>query len=129
MVRSRASYAPRRWRGYPVAGYDPHMPYTRDYLAQEPTRADVDRTPGLAIVEFGARDCAFCVAAQPAIAQALEGRDVTHYKIEDGAGRPLGRTFGVKLWPTLVALQDGVEVGRVVRPRRTDELAALFTTG
>jgi thioredoxin 1 len=102
------------------------MPYARDYLAHAPTRDDVDRTPGLTLVEFGAPDCGFCVAAQPAIAQALDGLDVTHLKVEDGAGRPLGRTFGVKLWPTLVALRDGVELGRVVRPRRADEIAALL---
>ena len=102
------------------------MPYTRDYLAQEPARTDVDATAGLVLVEFGAPDCGFCVAAQPAIAAALDGRDVTHLKIEDGAGRALGRTFGVKLWPTLVALRDGVELGRVVRPHKTQEIAALF---
>lgn len=104
------------------------MSYSRDYLAQEPTRADVDGTPGLTLLEFGAPDCGFCVAAQPAIAQVLAGRDVTHHKIEDGAGRPLGRSFGVKLWPTLVVLRDGVELGRVVRPRRADEIASLFGT-
>jgi len=41
---------------------------------------------------------------------------VRHLKIEDGPGRPLGRSFRVKLWPTLVFLRDGVEVARVVRP-------------
>ncbi len=34
----------------------------------------------------------------------------------DGKGRPLGRSYGVKLWPTLVFLKDGHEVARVVRP-------------
>jgi thioredoxin 1 len=102
------------------------MPYTREYLAQEPSRADVDATAGVVLVEFGAPDCGFCVAAQPAIAQALDGRAVTHFKIEDGAGRALGRTFGVKLWPTLVVMRDGVELGRAVRPHKSHEIAALF---
>lgn len=39
-----------------------------------------------------------------------------HLKIEDGPGRRLGRFFRVKLWPTLVFLQDGEEVARLVRP-------------
>jgi thioredoxin 1 len=43
--------------------------------------------------------------------------NITHLKIEDGPGRPLGRSFGVKLWPTLVFLKDGKEVERLVRPR------------
>ncbi|HEX5514805.1 MAG TPA: thioredoxin family protein, partial [Gammaproteobacteria bacterium] len=42
-------------------------------------------------------------------------------KIEDGRGRRLGRTFGVKLWPTLIFLRHGQEVARLVRP--TDEAA------
>jgi len=36
--------------------------------------------------------------------------------VEDGPGRPLGRSYRVKLWPTLVFLQDGREVSRLVRP-------------
>jgi thioredoxin 1 len=44
-------------------------------------------------------------------------------KIEDGRGRPLGRSFGIKLWPTLVMLQDGREVARVVRPGSAREIA------
>jgi thioredoxin 1 len=51
------------------------------------------------------------------IGQAFEGHaEVRHLKIEDGPGRPLGRSFKVKLWPTLIFLRDGIEVARVVRP-------------
>nr|WP_243713549.1 thioredoxin family protein [Luteimonas terrae] len=72
---------------------------------------------GAVAVEFGTDWCGYCQAARPAIAQALAGRDdVTHLKIEDGKGRPLGRSFRVKLWPTLILLRDGREVARVVRP-------------
>jgi hypothetical protein len=39
-----------------------------------------------------------------------------HIKIEDGKGRRLGRLFGVKLWPTLVFLNNGKEIARLVRP-------------
>ena len=51
--------------------------------------------------------------------------DVTHLKIEDGRGRPLGRSFGVKLWPTLVLLRDGQERARVVRPLSRADLAPI----
>jgi thioredoxin 1 len=47
---------------------------------------------------------------------------VRHLQVEDGPGRPLGRSFRVKLWPTLVFLKDGQEVARVVRPSRVEEL-------
>ena len=39
-----------------------------------------------------------------------------HLKVADGPGRPLGRSYRVKLWPTLVFLRDGQEVARLVRP-------------
>jgi thioredoxin 1 len=43
-------------------------------------------------------------------------------KVEDGPGQRLGRSFGVKLWPTLVFLKDGKEVTRLVRPQGGQEL-------
>ncbi len=50
-----------------------------------------------------------------------------HIKVEDGKGRPLGRSFKVKLWPTLVYLENGMEVGRVVRPNNVAEIEAIFS--
>ncbi len=87
------------------------------YRDEAPTRAEIDAHRGAMLLEFGDTYCGFCRAAQPAVAQALAGRDgITHLKIADGRGRPLGRSFGVKLWPTLVFLQDGEERARLVRP-------------
>jgi thioredoxin 1 len=72
---------------------------------------------GPAVIEFGNNTCGYCMAAQPLIAEAFAGYgNVRHIKIQDGKGRPLGRSFRVKLWPTLVFLKDGKEVKRVVRP-------------
>jgi thioredoxin 1 len=81
-------------------------------------RDDVDAMRGPVVLEFGTSWCGVCRATQPAIAAAFaEHRAVNHLKIEDGPGRRLGRSFRVKLWPTLVFLRDGVEVARLVRPR------------
>jgi thioredoxin 1 len=44
----------------------------------------------------------------------------------DGPGRRLGRTFRVKLWPTLVLLRDGQEIGRIVRPTSSGEISDLL---
>lgn len=88
-----------------------------DDLPLEPTRADVDASRGPLLLEFGTGWCGYCRRAQPLIGAALERHpEVLHVKVEDGPGRPLGRSFGVKLWPTLVVLHDGQEVARVVRP-------------
>ena len=87
------------------------------YTAESHSRADVDAMQGATVLEFGTNWCGWCRGAQPLIAKAFEGHEgVRHIKVEDGPGRPLGRSFGVKLWPTLVFLRDGREVARVTRP-------------
>jgi thioredoxin 1 len=93
------------------------MAVSTRYVTTEPTRAEVEEMAGAAVLEFGSATCGFCRAAQPAIEAAFRGHDsVKHLKIADGSGRPLGRSFRVKLWPTLVFLKDGHEVARLVRP-------------
>ena len=92
------------------------------YLEAAPDRAEVDALPGATVLEFGTNWCGVCRAAQPAISEALAGQPIRHIKIEDGSGRKLGRTFGVKLWPTLIFLEDGAEAARVVRPRRAQDV-------
>lgn len=83
----------------------------------EPAREEIDALAEPAVVEFGAAYCGHCRAAQPLIAQALaRNPGVRHIKVEDGPGRKLGRSFRVKLWPTLIFLQHGLEVARLVRP-------------
>ena len=90
----------------------------RTYSPTPPTRAEVDALEGATVLEFGTPWCGVCRATQPAIAEAFTGHArVRHLKIEDGPGRSLGRSYGVKLWPTLVFLRDGAEVARLVRPR------------
>ena len=94
------------------------------YSSDEPSRADVDAMSGSTVIEFGANWCGICQAAQQTIGAALAVHaPLRHLKIEDGRGRPLGRSFGIKLWPTLVMLQDGREVARVVRPGSAREIA------
>jgi thioredoxin 1 len=93
------------------------------YLETEPARAEVDALAGPALLEFGSPTCGHCRRAQPLIAQALAAHPrVRHLKVADASGRRLGRSFGVKLWPTLVLLADGKEVARLVRPQVADEI-------
>jgi thioredoxin 1 len=93
------------------------MGMTKDYSAAEPSRENIDQLKGPALIEFGTSWCGFCQAAQPLLASAMANHpEVHHLKIEDGPGRRLGRSFKVKLWPTLIFLNDGEEVARLVRP-------------
>ena len=90
------------------------------YNEQAPSREEVDALEGLTVLEFGTDWCGHCLAAQPAIEQAIaKYPDLRHLKIEDGPGRRLGRSFKVRLWPTLIFLSNGQEIDRVVRPTDT----------
>lgn len=87
------------------------------YVTSQPERGAIDATPGLVALDFGANWCGYCRAAEPLIEEALlDYPGVRHIKVEDGPGRALGRSFRIKLWPTVVVLKDGQEVARVVRP-------------
>ncbi len=83
----------------------------------EPTREEVDGMPGPVVLEFGAGWCGFCQAFQPAMNALLrEYPQVRYIWVEDGKGKPLGRSFRVKLWPSLVFLRDGRVVAQLARP-------------
>ena len=93
----------------------------------EPTREEVDAMGGTTVLEFGASWCPHCQSARPLVdAELSRHGEIRHVWIEDGRGKRLGRSFGVKLWPTLVLVRDGQEVARVVRPRSARELEGLF---
>lgn len=94
-----------------------------DYAAIEPQRSEVEALAGATVLEFGSPTCGYCRRAQPLIADALGAHPgVRHLKIADASGRRLGRSFQVKLWPTLVFLRDGKEVERLVRPNTAREI-------
>jgi thioredoxin 1 len=100
------------------------MAMTHQFESAEPARADIDASSGPLVLEFGTPWCGYCRAAQPLIAQAFEAHPaVAHRKVEDGPGRPLGRSFRIKLWPTLIFFKDGREVARLVRPNDASSIA------
>ena len=103
------------------------MAYTPNFAEIEPSRAEIDALSSPVLIEFGAPWCGHCQAAQPLIAEALaDTPDLQHIKIEDGPGRRLGRSFRVKLWPTLVLVRQGEELGRVVRPGSVDDVKQVL---
>ncbi len=93
------------------------MQMTAGYTDTPPERADIDAMDGPVLVEFGSPACGYCRAVQPLLAKALlDIADIPHIRVKDGRGRRLGRSFQVKLWPTLIFMKDGKEVSRLVRP-------------
>src|SRR5690606_20012735 len=97
------------------------------YRDEHPGRAEIDAASGPLVLEFGNDWCGHCQAAQPIVAEAFAGHaEVIRLKLADAREKRLGRSFGVKLWPTLVFLRDGREMARVVRPRRAAEIAAAL---
>ena len=95
----------------------------------EPTREEVDRMPGAVVLEIGASWCPHCQAIQSQMASLFARHpEVRHVRVEDGPGRPLGRSFRVKLWPTLVFVRDGLEVARVVRPTDAAQIEEAFAS-
>ena len=99
------------------------MPYDNQYTPESITPEEVAHSQGPLLLEFGTNWCGFCKAVQPHVKTAMERYPgVEHVKIEDGKGRRLGRTFGVKLWPTLIFLKDGHEITRLVRPDNREDI-------
>jgi thioredoxin 1 len=98
------------------------VPFAAEYRDDEPTRAQIDTSTGLMVLEFGAGWCGHCLALSPTLDAVLSQRPaIQHIRIADGRGKPLGRSFRVKLWPTLVLLRDGSVIDVLVRPS-ADEL-------
>ena len=99
------------------------------YEVTQPTREAIDAMPGTVALDLGTDWCGYCRAAAPHIAGALAAQpEVRHLKVEDGSGRALGRSFRVKLWPTVIILKNGTEVARVVRPGDADEVSTALAT-
>jgi thioredoxin 1 len=97
-----------------------------DFAKPEPTREEIDRLPEPVLLEFGTDWCPHCQALQPHLRHLLaQFPQVRHIKVEDGKGRPLGRSFRVKLWPNLVFLRAGTVVSQLARPA-PEEMRAGF---
>lgn len=112
-----------------IMSHNQGMSTPKPYLSETeaPGRDEIDALQGLTLLEFGTNWCGHCLAAQPAIVEVLSQHPQWHHiKVEDGAGRPLGRSYRVKLWPTLVLMRDGQEVARLVRPTQTTDISAAL---
>lgn len=102
------------------------MSFDPTYREEVPSREELDQQSGRLVVEFGANWCGHCQQLSPTVEGILSSADdVAHLRVADGKGKRLGRSFQVKLWPTLVFLRDGEEIAKLVRPA-SDELKQAF---
>lgn len=93
------------------------------YEEHQPSREEIDALTGTTALIFGTNWCGYCRAAHSLFEEVLADHpEVRVIRVEDGKGRALGRSFTVKLWPTMIVLKDGVEVAREVRPRSKEQL-------
>jgi thioredoxin 1 len=96
------------------------------HAGAELTREEVDHLPGPVLLEFGASWCDYCLALKPHVEAALKDfPQIRFIWAEDGKGKPLGRSFQIKLWPTLVFLRDGAVVKKAIRPEPAEVRAGL----
>lgn len=105
-----------------VIGFNP------EYDDNAPSIEEVTHLKRFAVLEFGAPWCSHCQVAEEAIKGVLESSSIPHIKVFDGRGKLLGRHFNVKLWPTVILLNDGVEVARVVRPTQLHDVQAMMAS-
>lgn len=102
------------------------MPYDPVYHEESLSRSDLENMTGPVLVEFGANWCGICRGFSPQLEQILRNYpDVQHIRVADGKGKPLGRSFRVKLWPTLVFMRDGQVIQQVARPTREQARSGL----
>ncbi len=101
--------------------------FNPEYAEVSPTEAELHDVSGDALLEFGASWCGHCQAGERALQAAMaDYPELLHIKVADGKGKKLGRSFQVKLWPTLILLRNGEEVARLVRPIAAEDIHQLL---
>lgn len=102
------------------------MPFEPTYHEDEPTREEIDQTREPLLLEFGANWCGHCQALSATVEALLrENPQVQHVRIADGRGKRLGRSFRVKLWPTLIFLREGQVIAQLARPTSAEARQAM----
>jgi thioredoxin 1 len=102
--------------------------FNPEYSEDAPSLDELSGLVGNALLEFGTPWCGHCQASRSAIEEVmLAFPNLEHIKVFDGKGKRLGRQFSVTLWPTLILLHDGKEIGRVVRFTTANEIRELMS--
>ncbi|MCB1909996.1 MAG: thioredoxin family protein [Rhodocyclaceae bacterium] len=103
---------------------------TAEYTPDPIDETLLDAGGGPLLLDFGTNWCGWCRRAVALVDQAVAMHPgLRHLRIEDGPGRRLGRRFRVRQWPTLILLDDGRELARLVRPAHLNEIEQFLGGG
>ncbi len=79
------------------------------------------------VVEFYSPRCKSCRDVENILEEVLKGfRDVELIKVNVLENRELARSFGVVAIPVIVAMRDGVEVGRLKGAKTRSEIESFL---
>ncbi|MCH2558352.1 MAG: thioredoxin family protein [Alcanivorax sp.] len=97
--------------------------YSAEYATNHPTRDEIQGIVEPTVLEFGSPDCPYCQKTEPMVKAAFQDfPGISHVKLADHQDKMLGRAFNVDEWPTLIFIQEGREVSRLVRPENEDAI-------
>lgn len=97
--------------------------YSAEYATNHPTRDEIQGIVEPTVLEFGSPDCPYCQKTEPMVKAAFQDfPGISHVKLADHEDKMLGRAFNVEKWPTLIFIQEGREVSRLVRPENEDAI-------
>lgn len=90
----------------------------------------IDRSPelyhGTTVLQAWAPWCGSCRALAPVVDSVAEETEVTVVGLQVDTSPEAVDRFGIRSVPTLIALHDGVEVGRLVGLQPADAVRSLF---
>jgi len=78
------------------------------------------------VIEFYSPRCKSCKIVEKYLEEALKNYNVKLMKVNVLENRDFARKFKVIALPVIVALKDGVEVGRLKGVRRRDEIESFL---
>jgi thioredoxin-like negative regulator of GroEL len=82
------------------------------------------------VLFFTSPHCTQCAAVMPTavdVSSSFEG-EVQFREIDTSADHPAAKLYNVRGVPTLIALRDDEELGRLVGARSRDEIAGMFAS-
>ena len=80
------------------------------------------------LLDFWATWCGPCASLKPTIVElANENNDLKVCTVDVDENKDLAREYKVMSIPTVIALKDGKEIGRIVGPESKEQILGMFS--